>query len=86
MKIILDNTTDNEHILCQFFQYFPPFCRIFFRILEKRNMGAHLNETIFLKIKIKTLPINLFVKSQPAFTCSKSTMETPEQYVKSVNQ
>ena len=24
-------------------------------------------------------------KTQSAFTCSKSTMETPEQYVKSVN-
>ena len=47
-------------------------------------MGADLNETIFLKIKIKTLFGNLLLISQCAFICSKSTMETSEQYVKSV--
>ena len=43
-------------------------------------MGADLNETIFLKIKIKTLFGNLLLISQCAFP----TMETSEQYVKSV--
>ena len=28
--------------------------------------------------------VNVIVVSQPVFTCSKSAMETPDQYVKSV--
>ena len=42
---------------------------------------------MFLKLSEKNIQKNglAVVQSQPAFTCSKSTMETPEQFVKSVH-
>ena len=64
-------------LFCYFNLFFFAWAGTMFVCLVKGNLLFELEKLS------KIDNVNVIVVSQPVFTCSKSAMETPDQYVKS---